>query len=525
VSVLGLDIGTSSVKGLLLTDEARIVGRARVGYRIRRPAPGWVEADAETVGRAAETVVRRMALVAEESGDPIRAVAACASGDEAVWVDSAGRPVAATIMSLDTRSTDEALRLARSIGRRRLYATTGLPIHPMYPLVRLIWLRRHDPAAFARVRAMLAWPEYLALRLGLEPKAEPTLAARTLAFDINRHDYDRDILATAGIGSDLFAPVVESGSIIGQIPRRIARLIGLRDRVALVAGGFDQTMATFGAAVSEPGVAHVGSGSWEAVTTLADAAVLTDRLRRSGFSWGPAVGSPARFTVMGSAGGGTILAWLRDLIAPRRSVGALVREAPDRPTTMLVLPHFEGSYSPWLDPASRGALVGLDLATDPGTIVRGVLEGITFELREQLERLGRAGIPVRELRASGGGARSRTWLQLKADVTNLPVSRVATPDSGALAVACLAASAIGSFETPLTAVRAAVRVDLVIEPRQSFVSAYAERFARHRRIYPTLHRWQAGDAPVTTPSRPPSGVDPTGRGPARSRRRGRPSQS
>jgi xylulokinase len=497
-SSIGLDIGTSSVKGLLLAEAGHVLGRSQRGYPLDVGDGGRIEVDPDRVVAAAEAVIRRLSVVAEDAGSPVSAIAASGSGDEAVWLDAGQRAVGPVPMALDTRSQEQALALARAVGLERLYAITGLPPAPMYPLVRLLWLRATDPARARRVRRLLAWPEFLALRLGLEPVAEPSLAGRTLAFDIHRRRYDEAILEAAGAPRDLFAPIAPTGSVVGRIRPAIASRLGLRPGALLVAGGFDQAMAALGAGIVGPGPLHVGTGTWEAATGLLGFRPRDDTLRRSGLSIGPSVAASG-YTVMGSSAGGILPAWLGRLGGwPSRAAGAamvrLAARAPDRPTGLLVLPHLEGSYTPWLDPGARGVIAGLGLASDAATLARAVLEGVTFELRGVIEQLRGAGIEVTELRATGGGARSRTWLQLKADITGLPVLRPRPSDAGALAAACMAACAVGSYASPEAAVAATISIGSRIEPRPAAVRAYAEIGDQHRALYPALRAWRVGAA-------------------------------
>lgn len=497
-SAIGIDMGTSAVKGILLVDDA-VAAHSRRSYPLELGPGGRVEVDPERVARAAEAVIARLARVGRRRGQPIGAIGASGSGDEAVWVDAAGRAVAPVPRALDSRATDAATRLESAIGGDRLYATTGLPLAGIHPLVRLMWLRDTDPVAARRVRRLLAWPEFLALRLGLAPVGEPSLAARSLAFDVHQRRYDPSILAAAGVSGDVFAPLFATGAVVGDIPVSCAEPLGLETPVVVVAGGFDQAMAMFGTGIVEPGIGHLGLGSWAAVMALVGEAPEDAPMRTSGLSIGPSVAGAARFAVMGSSAGGIVPAWLGTLAGrgpatgPRR-IAQLAARAPDRPTGLLGLSHFEGSYTPWLDPSSRGGIAGLGLGTDASILARGLLEAVAYELLEILGRLGAAGVAVDRIHASGGGSRSRTWVQLITDVVGLPIARARESDAGALAAACFAATALGSFSSAEEAVRAVVRFDLEVEPRPEVSAAYAETAARHAGLYPALRDWRAAGA-------------------------------
>jgi xylulokinase len=497
-SAIGIDIGTSAVKGLLLVDDA-VVARSRRAYPLDVGPSGRVEVDAERVARAAGAVIRRLGMVAKGRGRPVGAIAASGSGDEAVWIDAAGRVVAPVPMALDTRAADEVTRLAAVVGEDRLFATTGLPLTGIHPLARLLWLRDVDPTAAGRVEQLLAWPEFLALRLGLAPLAEPSLAARSLAFDVGRRRYDPAILAAARASADLFPPLVATGAVVGELAASTAGRLGLATPAILVAGGFDQAMATFGAGIVEPGTLHLGLGSWAATTTLTRDRPAEGPMRSSALSIGPSVAGWPRMAVMGSTAGGIVPAWLGSLSGPvsdggPHRVAQLAARAPDRPTGLLGLSHLDGSYTPWLDPGSRGAIVGLGLATDAPTLARGLYEAIAYEIREIIGRMGAAGIPTGGIRATGRGSRSRTWLQIVSDVVGLPVTRARETDAGALAAACFAAAAIGTFVSPEEAVRAVVRLDVEIAPRPHVASAYRDAAERHAALYPALRDWRATTA-------------------------------
>lgn len=497
-SAIGIDIGTSAVKGLLLVDDA-VVAHSRRAYPLDVGPGGSVEVDAERVARAAEAVIRRLASLARGRGRPVGAIAASGSGDEAVWVDAGGRAVAPVPMAFDTRAGREAAALAAAVGEDRLYATTGLPLTGIHPLARLLWLRSVDPRAADRVTRLLAWPEFLAFRLGLAPVGEPSLAARSLAFDVHRRRYDAAILGAAHASPDLFPPLVASGAVVGELPASTAARLGLGRPPVLVAGGFDQAMATFGAGIIDPGAVHLGLGSWAATTTLVPEPPADGPMRQSGLSIGPSIGRAPRYAVMGSTAGGIVTAWLGSLsgIASdggARRIAKLAASAPDRPTGLLGLSHFDGAYTPWLDPGSRGAIVGLGLATDAPALARSLYEAIAFEVREIIDRMAAAGIAVETIRATGQGSRSRTWLQIVADVVGLQVTRAREKDAGALAAACFAAAAVGTFASPEAALRAVVRSDAELAPRPGVAGAYREAAERHASLYPALRDWRAATA-------------------------------
>ena len=255
-------------------------------------------------------------------------------------------------------------------------------------------------------------------------------------------------------------------------------------------------MAALGAGLTHPGEAVVGTGTWEALTILTAAPAIAPSLRTGGYTSGCYVAGDLYYCMATNPGGGSVVRWFRDTfgaaeleISRRTGIDAfdlLMREVPDDPTGMLALPHFEGSYTPWMDPASTGAVLGLRLSTSRGQVLKALLEGITFELAENLARLEAAGVSVGGLRATGGGARSPVWLQLKADITGHAVTRVAVSEAGCLAAACLAGVGAGVFSSAGEAVGAVTRTAETYQPRPQIHAVYQETFARYRRLYAAL---------------------------------------
>lgn len=189
-------------------------------------------------------------------------------------------------MAMDVRSVDIAERWEREFGRERVYSITGLPIHAMHPLVRLMWLRSHEPRVFARTARMLCWEEFIAMRLGVEPVTDFSVASRTMAFDILRHDWAVDLLTAADMPFSFFPAARPSGIAIGTLPTSLTREMGLEGKVTFVTGGFDQPMAALGAGQLNPGDAGVGTGTWEALTILTGSPVLSQHMLQAGYPFG-----------------------------------------------------------------------------------------------------------------------------------------------------------------------------------------------------------------------------------------------
>jgi xylulokinase len=259
--------------------------------------------------------------------------------------------------------------------------------------------------------------------------------------------------------------------------------LGLERGMLVVTGGFDQAMAMLGSGALDPGTAHVGTGSYEALSAPLDTPLTSDGLRAGGWSVGRSVAGSVRWSMMASWPGGTVLSWLAGGTSdawprgPSLSVARLLREVQDRPARLIALSGLEGG---------SGAVLGMDLGSRRGDMAAAVLEAVSLDLRHALADLERAGVAVGTLRATGGGARSRRWLQLKADVTGRVVERTAIREAGAFAGGLLAGAAVGMLPSPADAARTLVRVDVRVEPRRALEAHYTERAALHTELRAAL---------------------------------------
>jgi xylulokinase len=496
MALIGIDVGTSATKGLVISDEGAEIGAARSSYSVQLTDDGRAELDSRIVWKTVLAVLGELAGHARENRDQVRALAFSVSGNEATPVDADGTPLYPTIMGTDTRSADIVSRWEKQVGRLATYQATGIPAHPMHPLMRLMWLREHEPEVFRRIDKMLCWQELMGLWLGAPPVADLSIASCTMAFDIRQRTWSHDMLAAAGIDRDLFPEAVPAGTAIGKMSAGLSDQLGFGKPPVIVAGGFDQPVAALGAGQVAAGNAGIGTGTWEALLVVSQDAPVTPSMLDAGYSFSCYVVGDLYYTAGNNPGGGSVLQWFRDTFGEReieeaRRTGKsafdlIVRQATESPTDLMVLPHFEGSYNPWMDPWSRGAVVGLTLATTKGDIIKAVLEGITYELRENMRRMEAAGLSFGELIATGGGARSDTWLQLKADMCGKVVRTVNIDETGCFGAACLAGAGVGMFADAAEPIRQLVRTRKVFEPRPDHQAFYADAANRYCALYEAL---------------------------------------
>jgi xylulokinase len=496
VALIGIDVGTSALKALLIDESGQQLAQGREDYAVTTTAHGGFELDSRIVEDAFFRVLTGLATKARGLGVQVRALAMSVSGNEATPVDRAGNALGPTIMSMDARGGDIVGFWEKHYGRAELYELTGIPVHPMHLLVRAMWLREHQPEVFGKAASFLCWGELLALRLGAQPVTDYSMASYTMAFDIRRRCYVPALFEIAGIDPAVFPRAEPTGTPIGIVCDKVADRLGLPHGVTVVTGGFDQAMAALGAGQTTAGQAGVGIGSWEALVVVTGRPHTTPGLLAGGYPAACYVVPERYYTVANNPGGGSVLAWLRDTIgldelrAERDGTGdsfdLLIAAATDPPSGLLVTPHHAGSYNPWMNPQATGAILGLTLATSRGDLIKGFLEGIVFELRGNITRLESAGLEIAELSASGGGAKSAKWLQLRADITGKPVHTVNVKETGCLAAACVAGAGIGAFDSSTQAVEAFVRPDREFWPDPARAREYDDLYHQYQQVYPSL---------------------------------------
>lgn len=494
MSILGLDIGTTGVKAVAFREDGRFIVSAYREYDLKSPKPGHLELDPAEVLAAIRHVTGSVA--AQTTGDPIRSVASSTLGEAAVPADGAGKAVGNAIVGFDSRGEEEMATFKSRLSNEEVFGITGHGINSYHTLFKILWRRDHDRGVFDRAKKFLCFGDFTMASMGLPPRMDHSMAARTLAFDIHELGWSSRILDAAGLSPAIFPQPIASGEPVGEVEEAAAREFGL-PRGCVVAGGLhDQPAGILGAGVL-PGESMLATGTVICLGVRLKGKPTGLVMAQNNLCYYPTVGERQYISIAWNFTGGSLLKWYRDNFAgqeaeeaARRGVDpyeVITEGLPEAPTGLLVLPHFTTTGTPWLDPRALGAFLGLRLTTTRKEIVKAILEGIVYEVRLNAELLTAAGVEIGLYKAIGGAAKSTTWMQVAADILGRPVAITSVTEGAALGAALLGAKAAGivkSLSEMEEIVRRSARIDRVIEPRPEHVKRYSERFAIYKDLYP-----------------------------------------
>jgi xylulokinase len=454
--IVGIDVGTTAVKAIAIDADGEVLARAEEPYALSTPQPGWAEQDPDDWVRAAERALTQLDATAVGFSGQMHGLVALGDDDA---------PLRPAILWNDQRTSAECAEIERRLGLQRLIELTGNRALTGFTAPKLLWLRAHEPDVYARIRSVLLPKDYARLKLFGERAIDVADASGTLLFDVAERRWSGEVLDALQIPGEWLPTVHESPHI---------------------AGAGDQASGALGVGVTGPGPVSVVLGTSGVVFGVLERFQADAQARVHVFCHAV----PGMWHAMGvmlSAAGS--LQWLRDAIAPEAPFDALVAEAAEWSPGcegLLFAPYLAGERTPHADPDVRGAFVGLSLRHDRGALVRAVLEGVAYGLRDSLELLRALGVQPRLGRISGGGARSMLWREIVASVLDLPLETTAVEEGAAYGAALLAGCRAGTFAGPEDAAARCVRAQARTEPKPDWVSAYAEGYARFSRLYPAI---------------------------------------
>jgi len=492
--LIGLDIGTTGCKTVVFDAGGNLLARASREYTVDIPQPTWAEQDAEQVWRLAQDAMRQ-AITAAGPGD-IAAVGLSVQGEAVMPVDARGQALRPAILGMDTRTSEQNAWLRERFGAEPLFARTGMPIHTINTLPKLLWLKQYEPELWTRAARFLLYEDFIIAKMTGQPAISRCLASRTQLYDIPNDCWSPEILAALELEPERLATVQPSGVAVGPMRPDLAESLGLAKPPLVVTGGHDQACGALGAGLTRPGLAMVSTGTAEVVEVVLDSPVLNETLYQGNISvYAHTV--PGLYLAMTiNHSGGLLLRWFRDTLcqeemrqaqtAGQDAYDLILRDASPDPSPLLLLPHFAGGGSPWFDTASKGAILGLTFATDKSDLAKAILEGLTFELRVNLDLLKEGLVNIDELRAIGGGARSSMWVRLKADITGIPIVVPRITEAACWGAALLGGVGAGVFGSAAQAMEEMLHLEQRFEPDPARVARYEERYALYREVYPAV---------------------------------------
>jgi xylulokinase len=469
-ALVGLDVGTTGLKALALSSSGEVVARSEREYPLAIPRPGWAEQDPEHWRRAAEEALESLAV------DEVAGIGLTGQMHGLVALDADERVLRPAILWNDQRTAAECREIEERVGLARLLELTGNRALPGFTAPKLLWLRANEPATYERIAHVLLPKDYVRLALTGERATDVADASGTLLFDVPARTWSEEALAALDLPAAWLPPALES-------PMRSA---DTRAGVPVAAGAGDQAAGALGVGVTAPGPVSVVLGTSGVVfATLPEP--VSDPQGRAHVFCHVVPGTWHAMGVMLSAAGA--LRWFRDVFAPREPYDRLVAEAErwlPGVEGLLFQPYLAGERTPHADPLARGAFVGLSHRHDRGALVRAVLEGVAYGLRDSFELLRSLGCGLDVGRVSGGGARSTLWLRIVASVLGMPLERTAVEEGAAYGAALLGGVVGGIFGDVHEAVAACVRVRETIEPDPAWEQVYSEGYVRYRSLYPAL---------------------------------------
>lgn len=494
VYFLGLDVGTTGCKAVVFDRMGRQMGRGYREYHVVCGEPFQAEQDPELVCCLLKESIKE--AVKEAGISRIEALSLSVQGDAVIPVDRQFRVLHPAVLGMDYRSLKQCRAFEEKYDEWKLYEETGQPLHPINMMAKIMYFMDEKPEVSEKTWKFVTYEEFILERLGGEPMIDGSMASRSMGFSLEKKTWSEDILKKMGIPGEKLSRVCNSGMPVGQMEKKTAEQMGISNRPLLIAGGHDQPVGAVGAGIVEEGAGLDSTGTAEVLSVAYRTPAVNKSMHDSFYACYYHVIPEMYFSFAHMQTGGILQQWYRDQFGSLELAEAGKRgldyytyaqsKCPPGPSAVLVLPHFNGSGTPLCDMESKGAIVGLTLATTRHEILKGIIDGLCYELKFNKETMESAGVPIRRIRAVGGGARSPLWLQTKADIMEMPVETLACKEAGCLGAAILAAAGAGIYADIPAAIKEMVKTDRIYEPRKLYRERYREQYIRYRKLYESL---------------------------------------
>ncbi len=489
---LGIDVGTGGTRALILDEKGTVAGSATEEHQaFASPEIGWAEQNPEDWWRACGLAVRRALENANLSGDRIECVGFSGQMHGAVMLDAGHGIVRPALIWCDVRTEKQCRDFTQKVGADRLIRLVCNPALPNFTLTKFLWVREKEPENWKRVRFVMLPKDYVRFRLTGERATDVADASGTLLLDVAKRRWSAEILQSAEIDESMLPQLYESQEICGKVSAEGAAATGLKAGTPTVAGAGDQAAGATGMGIVAPGAVSATIGTSGVVFAATDRPALDPGGRLHTFCHAV----PGRWHVMGvTQAAGLSLRWFRDRFGAgaedgRDAYERLTEEASRAPAGsdgLLWAPYLMGERTPHIDPNARGALVGLAAVHTRGHVIRAILEGVAFSLKDSFTIFAELGVPVKQIRLGGGGARSSLWRQIQADVYGREVETVKAEEGAAFGAAILAGVGARRWGSVDAACGEVVKTDKIIAPQRETSDLMQERYRAYRRMYPAI---------------------------------------
>ncbi|MGD9396304.1 MAG: xylulokinase [Candidatus Thorarchaeota archaeon] len=494
--VLAIDAGTTGVRSMFFDKTGSVLGGAYSEYESYYPSPSWVEQDADSWWTQSCVTIKK--ALTETGLDPERVVGISVTNqrETIVPIGEDGAPLRRAIIWQDRRTVPQCEWIEKEFSQDAVYSITGLTVDPYFSAPKILWIKQNEEPVFKKAHKFLLVHDYLIFRLSDEFVTDFSNASRTMLFDVRGGMWSKRILDEFEIPEEKLPLTVESGSQIGELTSKAAKETGLKEGTPVVTGGGDQQCAALGVGVVREGMLKSTTGTGTFLLAHSKTVRLDPGLRvlcsrhviPNSF-----VVEASMFTT------GSALKWFRDnlgveekTIADDRGVDpyeVITEEADTIPAGaegVIHIPHFVGAGAPNWNPHSRGIFAGLALGHTRAHIIRAILEGVSYEIRTNVEVMRELGLPSKEVRVTGGSARSETWMQIQANILRVPVIRTQMEEATAVGAAILACKGIGIFKSVANAAEEMVKTLPPLSPTRETLEIYQKGYKKFNELYSAI---------------------------------------
>jgi len=495
--ILSIDLGTTAIKAAVISPEGRVVGKCVREYALSTPSPLEVELPVNTYWDAFKKSIQDLLDMTKVAAGELGVLGMSVQGETLVLVDDRGRPIHNAIVWMDNRAQEEAAILDQEFPHAVTYEITGqVSIVPTWPAAKILWLKRHRRDLFQKTHKFLLLEDYFIHRLTGKYVAESSLLSSTVYWNIRTKQWWPEMLARLEIEESRLPEIKESGEIVGPIMPEVARELGLSDKLVITTGALDQAAGAVGVGNIRPGLFSENTGAALAICATVDKPFMDPEFRMPCHYHG----IPDLYMAHTFTSGGMVLKWFRDRFCAQeidvaqalgKDAYALLDEeaghVPPGCGGLVMLPHLEGAMAPEANPKARGVFFGFTLHHGRAHFARATMEAIAFIVKRNIDVLNALQIPVNEVICLGGGAKSRLWNQIKADILDKKIVTTANDqDAACLGAAFIAGQAVGIYRSLDEAIATSVSVNHTYAPDPAQREMYATAYARYIKLYENL---------------------------------------